>query len=103
MTEASPIISRLTAWRRAPAIVGLVALALLHVAAAVHQFEHSADHEFSVCEACGAYSQLEDTAVSCTPSDDLLVASHDIIAATRADAFKPPFAATYRSRAPPLS
>ena len=103
MLKSPTILTRLAAWRRAPAFVGLVALALLHVSAAAHQFEHAADHDLGVCAACGAYSQLEDTAIPCAPSEDIIVAPYPEATKPLAATFETPFAATYRSRAPPLS
>ena len=96
-------MTRLAAWRRAPAFAGLVALALLHVSAAVHQFEHAAEHDLSVCEACGAYNQLENTSVATTPGEEILFAPDGTVATRRAAALETPFTPTYRSRAPPLS
>ena len=103
MLDSPNILVRLAAWRRAPAFVGLVALALLHVSAAAHQFEHSAEHDLNVCEACGAYSQLETTAVAERPGDELLVVPERAFAIPCAAPFEAPFAATYLSRAPPVS
>ena len=83
--------------------MGLVALALLHVAAATHQFEHDVDHGFSVCESCSAYSQLEDSAIPVEPALEIFV-SHDVLtAATTTRSLQGPVVAVYRSRAPPLS
>ncbi len=103
MPEAPSLSTRLNAWRRAPAIVGLVALALLHVSAAAHQFEHSADHELGVCESCGAYSQLEDTAVACAPGEEILPAHDGAVAVRGTETCQVLSTANYRSRAPPLS
>jgi len=103
MLETPKILTKLAAWRRAPAFVGFVALALLHVSAAAHQFEHSADDGLGVCVACGAYSQLEDTATPFAPSEDIVIAPYGVAAAPSAGSVDTPFAASYRSRAPPLS
>jgi hypothetical protein len=103
MLEAPKTLTRLATRRRAPAFVGILALALLHVSAVAHQFEHSADHGLGVCAACGAYSQLEDTALPCVPSAEIVVALYGAVARPRAAAFETPLSATYQSRAPPLS
>ena len=103
MLDSAKNMTALNAWRRAPALAGLVALTLLHVSAAAHQFEHSAEHSLTVCEACGAYSQLENTAVAASPSATLIVAPGGAIAMPRAAAYITPFAARYLSRAPPRS
>ena len=81
--------------------MGLVALALLHVSAAAHQFEHEAEHNQSVCEACGTYNQLEDAAIPTPPSDVVFVASDGIVAGSQVDSYQGPLTLTYRSRAPP--
>ena len=83
--------------------MGLVALALLHVSAATHQFEHSAEHDLSVCEACGAHNQLDDPAVSGTPGEVTHIASDDAVAPPRTETYQGVFTATYWSRAPPRS
>ena len=103
MLETPELLTRLASWRKAPAFVGLVALALLHVAAAAHLFEQSADHDIGVCAACGAYSQLEDTAAPCVASEGIVVTPYSAVDRPRATTFETPFSATYRSRAPPLS
>ena len=102
MIEAPSILPRLTNWRRATAFAGLVALALLHVSATAHQFEHSAEHDFGVCESCGAYSLLEDT-LPCPPSNAFLIAPDAATDLPRADAIEAPVGIIYKSRAPPLS
>lgn len=103
MNKAPSIPTRLTTWRRFPAIVGLVALALLHVSAATHKFEHSAEHNLGLCEACATYSQLEDSAIPCAPGEDVVIAPNASVSESRADDHDTPFAANYRCRAPPLS
>ena len=107
MAEATAILTRLTTWRRASAILGLVALALLNVTTAVHQFEHTADHDdehhVAVCETCAVFSQLEDTVVPTPPVDEAFVAADDAVITLRTAVDGAPFTATHRSRAPPLS
>ena len=103
MIAVPSILSRLTTWHRAPAILGLVALALLHIAAATHQFEHQADHDLNVCEACAAYSQLEDAAIPSAPGGNIPAAPDAAGAPSVADLGDVSFAAAYWSRAPPLS
>jgi hypothetical protein len=90
-------------WRRAPALLALVALALLHISAAAHQFEHSVDHEFGVCQACSAYSELDDTLIPHAPSIDVPSSLHVAVAATATEAPRKTTVAAYRTRAPPLS
>ena len=88
---------------RATAVLGLVALALLQVSMAAHQFEHIADHGLTVCHACGVYNQLDDV-----PANNVLPAiilaptstTVDTDAGTLASAL---FVSNYRSRAPPRS
>lgn len=107
MIEAPSILTRLTTGRRGPAILGLVALALLHISVSAHQFEHSADHDAErhagVCEACAAYSQLEDTAAPCASSQDISISPYPSDATPRADHGDAPIIAVYHCRAPPLS
>ena len=107
MIKAPPILTRLTSWRRGPALVGLVALALLHVSAAIHQFEHSADHgdehHVSVCETCAIYGQLEDTAVDMPPAHETFGAPDNAVATLQTVADIASAAGTHRSRAPPSS
>ncbi len=103
MINRSPILERLKGWRRGPAVVGLVALAMLHIAAATHQFEHVDDHGVSVCEACSAYSQLEDTVIPGSPSVETAVEPQLLVATATTNARLETSVATYRSRAPPLS
>jgi len=88
---------------RATAVLGLVALALLQISVAAHQFEHSADHGFKTCDVCTAYSQLDDAPLSGATAAVFPVersASIDSITESPAATL---FVAAYRSRAPPLS
>ena len=103
MVELSSILARMTDLRRASAMAGLVVLVMLHVSAAAHQFEHIDDHGPSVCEACSAYSQLEDSSAPEVPSIEIPVVqvSEDLLASDQE--LPPATAAAFRSRAPPLS
>ncbi|MCG8368885.1 MAG: hypothetical protein MJA32_00070 [Proteobacteria bacterium] len=87
----------------APAFAALVALALLHVFAAAHQFQHAVEHDVRLCQTCSAYNHLDDTAVSDAPPVVIPLAPHVTVAALRAVARPGPVATVYRSRAPPLS
>lgn len=88
---------------RATAILGLFALALLQIAIAVHQFQHSADHGLNVCHVCTAYSQLEESPGSAATATDVEVNPHGLLESD-SESFRPPWIATaYRSRAPPHS
>ena len=103
MLETPKTLTKLDSWRRAPAFVGIFALALLHVSVVAHQFEHSADHGLGVCAACSAYSQLEDTAAPRVPSEHIVIAPCSAVATPGATTYEFTLSATYRSRAPPLS
>lgn len=103
MADGSSKIATLKNWRRAPAFVGLVALALLHISAAAHQFEHSVDHKFGACQACSTYSQLDDTFIPYVPSIDVPASLHVAVAVPATDAPRKATVAAYRTRAPPLS
>jgi hypothetical protein len=88
---------------RATAILGLLALALLQVSIAAHQFEHSADHGLNVCHVCTAYSDIENSPHSGTASAGIPASVHaapgtaiDLPVVTR-------LVSAYQSRAPPLS
>ncbi len=103
MRESSSTINNLKCRRRAPALFGILALALLQISIASHQFEHLADHGFSVCQSCSTYNQLGATIVPDAPPMEFptgLQVWTDTMAQPFAAA--PAFAA-YRSRAPPLS
>lgn len=103
MPYGSSNIATLKNWRRAPAIVGLVALALLHISAAAHQFQHSVDHDFGVCQACSAGSQLDDTLVTSVASFETPAPADIAVAAPTTQAPRKTAVAAYRTRAPPLS
>lgn len=103
MTAAPPILTRLTARLRAPAFTGLLAVALLHVYAATHQFEHAADHDPGGCQTCAAYSQLDDSVVPSAPGESILVAPDTAATLPLAGLGEDSFAAIYQSRAPPFS
>lgn len=103
MRESSPTISKLKCPRRAPALFGILALALLQISIASHQFEHLADHGFSVCQSCSTYNQLGATLIP-----DALPIEFPIEPQLASDTMAQPFAAApafaaYRPRAPPHS
>ena len=103
MADFSSKLDHIKGWRRAPALAGLVALVVLHVAAAIHQVHHFDDDSQSICHACSAYSQVEHSVspdaatikIPFAPVYDELLARVDI----------PPHAITaeFHSRGPPLS
>ena len=88
---------------RATAFLGLLALALLQISVAAHQFEHSADHSFNVCDVCTAYSQLDDAPLADTAITEFPIALHGAIETFSDSPTATLFVAAYRSRAPPLS
>ena len=90
-------------WRRTTALVGLVALALLHVSAAVHEYQHDADHDVGVCQTCSAYSNLENAAVSHPPSLELPLTPDSVADNVRLVPAPATQVRIYRPRAPPLS
>ena len=90
-------------WRRTTALVGLVALALLHVSAAVHEYQHDADHDVGVCQTCSAYSNLENAAVPHPPSLEVPVTPDSLAENVRIVTAAAVQVRTYRPRAPPLS
>ena len=88
---------------RTTAVLGLVALALLQVSMAAHQFEHVADHGLAVCHACSVYNQLDDVpannvlpAVVLAPTNTAIHTDAGTLSSVR-------LASNYRSRAPPRS
>lgn len=103
MSEPTPTTARHCPRSRATATLGLVALALLQISIAAHQFEHSADHGLNICHVCTAYSQDEDAPLSGTVSAEIPQASYSLpaIVVDLPAAVAP--AAAYQSRAPPLS
>ena len=103
MTEFCAADSNANARRRSPAIIPLVALALLQVSFALHHIQHADAHGLNVCELCAAYSQLEDGAVDSAPLTERPT-SAIAVAQPRAvlPATKSPLR-SYRSRAPPRS
>lgn len=88
---------------RATAFLGLVALALLQVSIAAHQFEHSADHSFTICDVCTAYSQLDDAPLSGAGAAEYPIMLGGAINTLSSSPVAALFDAAYRSRAPPLS
>jgi hypothetical protein len=103
MVDGSSKMATLKDWRRAPAVVGLVALALLHISAAAHQFQHSIDHDFGVCQACGTGSQLDDTFVTSVASIEIPAIADVTVASPTTQVPRKTTVAAYRTRAPPLS
>lgn len=101
MTKATPTSPADSTRRRTTAILGLVAIVLLQVSIAAHQFKHSADHGFNVCHACTAYNQLEDVAhTHAAPADFGVAIQATPISSVRLAA-PADDAAPYQPRAPP--
>lgn len=92
----------MSGWRRTFALGGLVALALLHVSAAVHEYQHDADHDVGVCQTCSAYSNLENAAVPHPPSLEVPVTPASLADNFRLVPAPAVQVGTYRPRAPPL-
>jgi len=103
MTATTPAIEMHCPRRRATAILGLVALALLQVSIAAHQFEHSADHGFNVCHACTAYSQLENAPHAGATPVDFGFGEYAVPAARNRLLTPANVTATCQPRAPPYS
>lgn len=103
MLESIPNTATTCPRSRATAILGLVALALLQVSIAAHQFEHSAEHGLNVCHACTAFSQLEDAPSTNSTPFEFEIAPHHLAHAGIDTPELVAFAATYLSRAPPTS
>lgn len=103
MLESSPTINDPKYQRRAPALFGLVALALLQLSIASHQFEHLADHGFGVCELCTTFTELDDALIpEALPA--ALPVSRQVTSVTTALSLRvAPTSAAYQSRAPPRS
>lgn len=103
MTESTSATDRPCPRSRATAILGLVALVLLQISVAAHQFEHDADHSFNVCDVCTAYSQLDDAPLSSAYAFEFPIAHNVAINTPAGSPAATPFVAAYQSRAPPLS
>lgn len=103
MSESTPSTATRCPRSRAAAILGLVALALLQVSFAAHQFEHSAEHGLNICHACTAYSQLEDAPSAGGTPFEIEIAPHRLPNAGPDSPERVVCAAAYRSRAPPTS
>lgn len=103
MTESMSTTTKSCPRSRATAFLGLVALALLQVSVAAHQFEHSADHGFSVCDVCTAYSELDDAPPAGATTTDYPIAPGSAVDTFSNSPNAALFVAAYRSRAPPLS
>lgn len=103
MTKATPTSPADSNRHRSTAILGLVAMVLLQVSIAAHQFKHSADHGFSVCHACTAYSQLEDVAHTHAAPADFGVAIQATPFSSVKLAVLDDSTAPYQPRAPPNS
>ena len=92
--------------RRARAIAytahaGLVAIALLQISFASHQFEHIADDFSNVCRVCVQHERLDDIAAVAAAAE---VRATPFAAPPTdfATVSLPATSSTYRSRAPPL-
>lgn len=101
MPESSSETTRLTVQRRAAALLGLVALVMLQVSVAAHQFQHVADHGFSVCQVCSTQNQLDDAPVSAAQHVALPVSSNATGNTGAEPLVTTVIVAPYRSRAPP--
>lgn len=88
---------------RTTAVLGLVALVLLQVSMAAHQFEHVADHGFTVCHACSVYNQLDDVPAKSVLPAVILAATGTAVDTDAGTLAAAPLVSNYRSRAPPLS
>lgn len=88
---------------RATAVLGLVALALLQVSMAVHQFEHVADHGLTVCHACSVYNQLDDVPIASVSPAISLTQPAIAIDTDTGRLTSALLVSSYRSRAPPRS
>ena len=103
MREIIPAIKSIRARSRKAALLGLFALALLQISIAAHQFEHIADHGLNVCDACTAYSKLDDAPLAGATPSEFPVALNGAISTLSDTPDAAGFNAAYRSRAPPLS
>lgn len=88
---------------RTTAVLGLLALALLQVSMAVHQFEHVADHGLTVCHACSVYNQLDDVPAKNVLPAVVLAATGSAVDTDVGTLASTPLVSNYRSRAPPRS
>lgn len=89
--------------RHAAAVLGLVALALLQVSFAAHQFQHDLDHGPGVCHVCSTYSQLEDAPLPGATTAAFLLSAGTAVSID-IDAYESTLViSAYRSRAPPYS
>ncbi|MDH5617493.1 MAG: hypothetical protein OEZ11_02535 [Gammaproteobacteria bacterium] len=103
MLETSSAICNRKFRRRAPALLGILALALMQVSIASHQFEHTADHGFSVCQVCATYNQLDNALIPDALPGTFPIGLH-VAASTTARPFEAaPTSAPYESRASPNS
>ena len=89
--------------RRAPALFGIFALALLQVSFASHQFQHVADHGFGVCHSCTAYNQVDDAPIPDTPPTKLSAELNVAIEPKTYSFTAAPVSRAYQPRAPPHS
>ncbi|MGB5629501.1 MAG: hypothetical protein WBM45_14280 [Woeseiaceae bacterium] len=103
MFKTSPANSKLRFQRRAPALLGILALALLQISVASHQFEHLADHGFGVCQSCSTLNQLDDALIPQALPVTFPIGQYAATDATARPFEGAPVFATYRSRAPPYS
>jgi hypothetical protein len=103
MLKTSPANSKLRFQRRAPALLGMLALALFQISLASHQFEHLADHGFGVCHSCSTLNQLDDALLPDALPVTFPVGRHEATDTTVHSFAGAPAPAIYRSRAPPHS
>jgi hypothetical protein len=103
MNESSTASIQRDSRHRTPALLGLLALALLQISIAIHQFEHVDSHSLTVCQLCSAFSELDDVTIDSASSVGLPV-QQDSVAATVAHVIESAASvAPYWSRAPPHS
>ena len=103
MLKTSPASSKRRFQRRAPALFGILALALLQISVASHQFEHLADHGFGVCHSCSTFNQLDDVLIPQALPVTFPIGRHEATATTDQPFEGAPTSRIYRSRAPPYS
>lgn len=103
MLETSSAICNRKFQRRAPALLGILALALMQISIASHQFEHIADHGLSVCQVCATYNQLDNALMPDALPGTFPTGLHVATSTTVRPFEAAPASAPYESRAPPHS
>lgn len=103
MVEFPSAPIKATPGRRAAALLGLLAVLLLQVSLAAHQFDHAGDHGFDVCQVCTSYSQLDDAPTFALSDFALSVIPHAAVEMLAAGVVPASLVSYNRSRAPPLS